>query len=142
MASLPVARTNANNTVLDMLVDSGSTGHYLDSDLIPGLQNRMVDYKALDETHEVVTAGHHTLEGIGTGIINGGVTDQDGNEHRVELSGTIVPGIRQHLFSVFAVASMDAVGVFDAANPRLEIGTGAIPFQQLRDTNQPYFFSL
>ena len=75
VASSPVARTNANNTVLKMMVDSGSTAHYLDSDLIPGLQNRMVDYKELDKTHKIVTAGHHTLEGVGTGTINGSVTD-------------------------------------------------------------------
>ena len=92
--------------------------------------------------NKIVTAGHHTLEGIGTGTTNGSVTDQDGNEHRVELLGTIVPGLGQHLFSVSAAASMDAVAVSDVAKPRLEIGTGTIPLQRLRDTNQLYFFSL
>ena len=127
MASLPVARTNANNTVLDMLVDSGSTGHYLASDLIPGLQNRMVDYKELDETHKIANVGHHALEGIGTGTISGGVTNQDGNEHHTEFSGTIVPGLGQCLFTVPAAASMGAVAVFDAAKPRLKIGTVTTP---------------
>ena len=50
MGSTPVARTDANNTVLEMLVDSGSTEHYLDSDLMPGLQKWVVDYKEPDET--------------------------------------------------------------------------------------------
>ena len=100
----------------------------------------MVDYKELDETHKIVTAGHHTPESMGTAIITGSVTDR--NEHRVELLGTIVPGLGQHLFSVSAAASMDAVAVSDVAKPRLEIGTGTIPLQRLRDTNQLYFFSL
>ena len=34
VASSPVIGTNTNDTVLEMLVDSGSTGHYLDLSLI------------------------------------------------------------------------------------------------------------
>ena len=124
-----------------MLVDSASTGHNRGSDLISGLQNRMVDYKELDETHKIANVGHHALEGIGTGTISGGVTNQDGNEHHTEFSGTIVPGLGQCLFTVPAAASMGAVAVFDAAKPRLKIGTVSTPLQQLGNTNQLYFFS-
>ena len=51
VASSPVIGTNTNDTVLEMLVDSGSTGHYLDM-LIPRLQNQMKHYQELEETHK------------------------------------------------------------------------------------------
>ena len=91
VASSPVISTNTNDTVLEMLVASGSTGHYLDSDLTCGLQNRIVDYMELNETMQIVTAGHHTLEGIGTGTIEDSVTEQDGRQQQVNFPGTIVP---------------------------------------------------
>ena len=65
----------------------------------------MVQCKEMDETHKIATAGHHTLEGIGTGTLNGSVTDHYDNELHVGLSSTIVPGIEHHPFSVSAAAS-------------------------------------
>ena len=38
--------------------------------------------------------------------------------------------------------SIGAVAIFNEAKPRLEMGTGTTPLQQLEDTNQIYFFSL
>ena len=87
MAPSPVIGTDSKDTVLEMLVE---TGHCLVSELAPGLQNRMNDYHEFQETHKIVTA---RLEGIGMGTINDSVTNQDGNEHDVELSGTVVPGL-------------------------------------------------
>ena len=95
-------------TVLEMLVESDSTGHYLDSELNTGLQNQMNDHQELEETHKNVAAGNHTLEGIDAGAIKGTVTDQP-KQHHVKFSGIIVPGLGHHLFSVFAAASMGAV---------------------------------
>ena len=56
-----------NRSSITVMVDSGSSEHFLDPFLITGLQNRMMDYKALDEPHKIFTAGDHVLEGIGTG---------------------------------------------------------------------------
>ena len=91
---------------------------------------------------KIVAAGHHTLQGIGTGTIKGTVTDEDGKQCRLKLSGTIVPGRGLHLFCVFAAVNMGAVGIFDSAEPRLEMRTGTVPLQQLVDNNQLYSFSL
>ena len=66
---------------------------YLDSALIPGLQNQTNDNQELEEIRNIVAAGHHILEAIGTGTIKGTVTDQDGKQHHVKLSGTIAPGL-------------------------------------------------
>lgn len=101
----------------------------------------VVDCKGLHETYNITTAGHHNLEGIDTGTIKGGATDQDGNKHHVERSGTTAPGLGQHLFAV-PVANTGAVAVFDTAKPRLEIRTRTIPLQQLGHINQLYFLSL
>lgn len=99
----------------------------------------MNDYQELKETHKIVAVGQHTPEGIGTGTIQGSVSDQDGKQQQVILSGTIVPGLGQHLFSLSAVASMDAVAIFDAVKPR-KWGRG--PFFFNGAINQLYSFSL
>lgn len=74
MASSSVIAAVPNDTVVEMQVESGSTGRSVVSKLIPGLQNDMNNHH---ERHKIVTAGQ---EGIGTGTINCSVTDQDGNE--------------------------------------------------------------
>ena len=60
----------------------------------------MDDYQDLKDALKIVAAGHHTLEGIGTDTTKGTVTNQDGKQHHVKLSGTIVPGFGQHMFSI------------------------------------------
>ena len=116
--SSPVIGTDPNDTVLEMLVKIGSTGHYLVSELIPSLQNQINDYQDLEETHKIASA---RLEGIGTRTITGRVIDRDGNEHQVERSGTILPGLGKHQLYVSAAASMGAVPVLHQANPWLDI---------------------
>ena len=115
VVSSPVIGTNTNDTVFEMLVDSGPTGYYLTNKLILGLQNQMNDCQKLTEIHKIVTVGHHSLEGIDMGMIKGTVIDQDGKQHHLKLSGTIVPGPGHHLFSVL---------------------------KRLRDNNRLYSFSL
>ena len=91
--------------------------------------------------NKIVTAGHHTLEGIGTGTTNGSVTDQDGNEHHMELSGTNLPRFGQHMLSVSAATSMGIVAVLDTAKPRLD-RNGDNPASTARRRHQLYLFSL
>ena len=51
-----------NGSSITVMADSGSSEHFLDPFLIPGLQNRMMDYEALDEPHKIFTGGDHVLE--------------------------------------------------------------------------------
>lgn len=60
----------------------------------------------------------------------------------MKLLGTNVPGLRQHLFSVSLAVSMGTVAIIDAAKPRLKMGTGTIPLQELGDNNRLYSLSL
>lgn len=74
-----------------MLMSSGPSGHYLDSELAPEIQRRMTNCAELKQSHRMVTARQHVVEGVVTGIISGAVADRDGEKHGVPLPLIIVP---------------------------------------------------
>ena len=64
VTSTPLQYTDKplNGSSITVMADSGSSEHFLDPFLIPGLQNRMMDYEALDEPLKIFTGGDHVLE--------------------------------------------------------------------------------
>ena len=124
------------------MVDSGSSKHFLDPFLIPGLQNRMMDYKALDEPRKIFTAGDHVLERIGTGTVHGTVKDGHGRKTAINFSAFVVPGLGRNLFSVHTSVTKGVVAVFDSVNPRFEIGNTVIPLKPPSPPNNLYSFSM
>ena len=42
------SRTGCSNDSVNVLVDSGASGHYFDDALIPGFRDRLEEYKVLD----------------------------------------------------------------------------------------------
>ena len=120
-----------NESSITVMVDSGSSEHFLDPFLIPGLQNRMMDYKALDEPHKIFTAGGHVFEGIGTGTVHGTVKDGHGRKTAINFSAFVLPGLGPNLFSVHKAVTKGVVTVFDSVNPRFEIGNTVIPLTPL-----------
>lgn len=58
-----------------MLVDSGTSEHYVDSELYPGLQGQVLDYVVLEKPHQITTAGNHVLQRIASGTVTGTVSD-------------------------------------------------------------------
>ena len=127
---------------ITVMVDSGSSEHFLDPFLIPGLQNRMMDFKALDESHKIFTAGDHVLEGIGTGTVHGTVNDGHGCKTTINFSAFVVPGLGRNLFSVHTAVTNGVVTVFDSVNPRFEIGNTVIPLKPPSPPNDLYSFSM
>ena len=77
---------------LNMLVDSGTPGHYFDDELHPGLTNNLLNFKPLEKPHKILTAERHVLPGTATGTISGKNIDTDGNKHPVEQAGLVAPG--------------------------------------------------
>ena len=144
VTSTPLQCTNnpLNGSSITVMVDSGSSEHFLDSFLIPGLQNRMMDYKALDEPHKIFTAGDHVLEGIGTGTVHGTVKDGHGLKTAINFSAFVVPGLGRNLFSVHTAVTKGVVTVFDSVNPRFEIGNTVIPLKSPSPPNDLYSFSM
>ena len=130
------------SSITVMMVDSGSSEHFLDPFLIPGLPNRMMDYKALDEPHKIFTAGDHVLEGMGTGTVHGTVKDGHGRKTAINFSAFVVPGLGRNLFSVHTAVTKGVVTVFDSVNPRFEIGNTVIPLKPPSPPNNLYSFSM
>ena len=128
VTSTPLQRTDnpLNGSSITVMVDSGSSEHFMDPFLIPGLQNRMMDYKALDELHKILTAGDHVLQGISTGTVHGTVKDGHGRKSVINFSAFVVLGLGRNLFSVHTVVTKGVVTVFDSVNPRFKIGTTVI----------------
>ena len=131
-----------NGSSIAVMMDSGSSEHFLGPFLIPGLQNRMMDYKALDEPHKIFTAGDYVLEGIGTGTVHGTVNDGHGRKTTINFSAFVVPSLGRNLFSVHTAVTKGVVTVFDSLNPRFEIGNTVIPFKPPSLSNNLYSFSM
>ena len=52
-----------------MLVDSGSSKHFVDLKLIHRIENRMHDYNEVNPPMEIEAAGNNTLFGTAQGIL-------------------------------------------------------------------------
>lgn len=96
-----IAKASGNgirSNSLIYFVNSGTTANYLDNELAPGLKLRTEDYKEPEQSHKVITAGKHILEGVATGTIKGTDTYKDDTQQDVGHAGIVVPEIRRHLF--------------------------------------------
>ena len=67
---------------MTMLVDSGASGRYFDDELQPGLRDKLLNYKELENPHKIVTAGRHVLPGKDAGTASGVIIDEKGNRHQ------------------------------------------------------------
>ena len=52
-----MSRTGCSNDSVNVLVDSGSSGHFFDDAIMPGLRDRLKEYKVLDVPRKIPTAG-------------------------------------------------------------------------------------
>ena len=73
-------------------MDSGTSGHYFDDELHPGLKDKLLNYKPIKKLHKILTAGRHVLPGTATGTISEKIIDTDGNKHPVEHAGLVATG--------------------------------------------------
>ncbi|CAM9708118.1 unnamed protein product [Ascophyllum nodosum] len=138
--SLQCTDNPLNGSSIAVMVNSGYSEHFLDPFLIPGLQYRMMDYKALDEPQKIFTAGDHVIEGIGTSTVHGTVEDDHGRKTAINFSAFVVPGLGRNLFSVHTTVTKGVVTVFDSVNPRFETGNTIIPLKPPSSPNDLYSF--
>ena len=120
-----------------LLVDSGASESFLDDELIPGLKERMREFKELSTPKEITTAGKHTIYGVGTGIISFTIRDSrdsHGAQLPVNLRALVVPGLGRNIFAPTAELKNGVRLVLEVGNPHLTIGGIIIPLKQdLRD---------
>ncbi|CAM9978444.1 unnamed protein product, partial [Sphacelaria rigidula] len=120
----------ASDTLLSLLVDSGTTDNFVDNFLNPGLLETFPDYTILLNPFQITAAGGHVLNAIASVTVLGKVTDQHGVSHEVSLPSYVVPGLGRHLFSVKNAVTRGINVVFDPANPRLEVASFQLPLKQ------------
>ena len=84
-----------------MLVDSGSSKHFVDPKLIRRVESRMLEYTKINSPMEIKAAGYSTLFGITQCILLVLVRDTQDVCRVVKLSIALVPGLRRLLSHSF-----------------------------------------
>ena len=116
---------------MKMVVDSGTSDHYVADKLVKGIKQLMFDYQELDTPRTITSAGLHTLLGTATGKIRSKVTDSNGRIRMAALPIIIVPGIGRNLFSSSA-AQGKGITTIISDNARLEKGNIDFPLRRDR----------
>ena len=62
-----------------MTADSGGSSHFIDNQLLPGIEHKMNHYVLLDPPVIVNVAGNHRLYGVGQGVLVVQVLNQRGS---------------------------------------------------------------
>ena len=75
-----------------MLVDFGSSKHFVDPKLVHRVESRMQDYTQISPPMEIKAAGHNTLLGIAQGTLLVVVRDTQDVCRTVKLPMVLVPG--------------------------------------------------
>ena len=86
------------------LVDSGSSKHFIDPELIRGLESRMLEYTRIKPPMEIPVAGDNVLRGSTQGIVLVVVRGTDDVLRTVKLPIVLVPGLKRNVFSSSAAA--------------------------------------
>ena len=95
-----------------MLVDSGSSKHFVDPKIVHRVESRMQDYTQISPPMEIKAAGHNTLFGIAQGTLLVVVRDTQNVCGTVKLPIVLVPGLKRNLFSTAMAAQKGVKTVF------------------------------
>ena len=120
--SLIAASSDKSDVNFTMTADSGASSHFVDNQLITGIEQRMLSYVHREPSVTINVAGGHRLSGVGKAILIVHVEDQQGIEHPVQLPVTMVPGLGRHLFSG-GTAATKGVSMVIAARYYLDMET-------------------
>ena len=112
-----------------MTADSGASSHFIDNQLLTGIEHKMNHCVQLDPPVTINVAGNHRLYGVRQGVLVVQVLDHIGSKHSVQLPVTVVPGLGRHLFSGESVATR-GVTIIIATNSYLDMGAFAIPLRK------------
>ena len=99
-----------------MLVDSGASAHFIDSNLLPDLHEFLFNRRELQPRMVIQTAGLRSIYGVATGQLPCIAVDTDGIEREITVRVTLVPGLGRHLFSPKAAQQHGIYTMFAASN--------------------------
>ncbi|CAN0360431.1 unnamed protein product, partial [Ascophyllum nodosum] len=109
-----------------MLVDSGSSKHFVDPELVHKVESRMQNYTNISPPMEIKAAGHNTLLGIAQGTLLVVVRDTQGICRTVKLPIVLVPGLGRNLFSTAMAAQKGVKTTITKAGSIVDLGLFSI----------------
>ena len=109
-----------------MLVDSGSSKHFVDPKLIRRVENKMLNYTEINPPMEIKAAGHNTLFGTEQGILLVVVRDTQDVCRTVKPPIVLVPGLRRNLFSTALAGQKGVKSIFTTAGSIVGLGIFSI----------------
>ena len=112
-----------------MTADSGASSHFIDNQLLPGIEHKMNHYEQLESSVTINVAGNCRISGVGQGVLFVQVLDHISSGHSVQLTFTAVPGLGGHLFSGRSAATT-GVTVIIATKSYLDVVAFAIPVRK------------
>ncbi|CAM9642712.1 unnamed protein product [Ascophyllum nodosum] len=116
-----------------MLVDSGSSKHFVDPKLVHKVETRMQDYTKISPPMEIKAAGHNTLLGIAQGtllVVVLIVRDMQDICWTVKLPIVLVPGLGRNLFSTAMAAQKGVKTTITKAGSIVDLGLFSIQLTQ------------
>ena len=109
-----------------MLVDSGSSKHFVDPELVHRVESRMQDYTKISPPMEIKAAGHNTPLGIAQGTLLVVVRDTQDICRTVKLPIVLVPGLGRNLFSTAMAAQKGVKTTITKAGSIVDLGLFSI----------------
>ena len=98
-----------------MLVESGSSKHFVGPKLIRAVKSRILDYTEINPPIEIKAAGYNILFGTAYNIILALARGTQDVCRTVKLPIAFVPGIEETLFSTALAAQKGAKTIFTKA---------------------------
>ena len=109
-----------------MLVDSGSSKHFVDPKLVHRVESRMQDYTQISPPMKIKAAGHNTLLGIAQGTLLVVVRDTQDICRTVKLPIVRVPGLGRNLFSTAMTAQKGVKTIITKAGSIVDLSLFSI----------------
>ena len=109
-----------------MLVDPGSSKHFVDPNLVHRVESRMQDYTHISPPMEIKAAGHNTLLGIAQGTLLVVVRDTQDICRTVKLPIVLIPGLGRNLFFTAMAAQKGVKTIITKAGSIVVLGLFSI----------------
>ena len=145
MASSSTTFTSENNVSINLvalMVDSGASGHYFDDTIIRDLKHRLQDYVHLSTPRTILIAGEALVNVTAEGVLQGLVTNDNGNQILVRVDIVVVPRNGRNLFLVMTAAKMGIATILDYENPMSEGFSVTIPLRSESDDLDAFVLDL
>ena len=107
---------SVSSNLATLMADSRASGHYFDDAIIRDLKHRLQDYVHLNKPRKILTAGGAMMNGTAEGMLQGLLTDSNGNQILVRVDIVVVSGGR-NLFSVMIAAKKDIATILTTKTP-------------------------